>query len=239
VRVVRNFRDRIFPGATAATPTAAGATSFSTTAAGVGANARISLANKRVVIGGHFLGGDGMGRYGASNLPDITINPNGTIALLKSYQGLGTLEFHTAHLDVYFNGGSEFVGRHFEFNSKGAAVGYGSPTANNGGCYLEPLPGSAGSTPGFSVPASGFQPSNPGNCASNTRNLIEGTAGFWYRPYKGPKGTLQFGPQYSYLMRNTWEACTTALIAPCVVSHFTQPHGIQNMFLTSFRYYIP
>jgi hypothetical protein len=40
-------------------------------------------------------------------------------------------------------------------------------------------------------------------------------------------------------MRNTWEACTTALIAPCVVSHFTQPHGIQNMFLTSFRYYIP
>jgi hypothetical protein len=238
--VVRSFRDRIFPGATAATPTSAGATNFSKTTAGIGANARLSLSKKRVVIGAHFLGGDGMGRYGASNLADVTVNPNGTLALLKSYQGLGTLEFHTNKLDVYFNGGSEFVGRHFAFNGKGAAVGYGAPTAVNTGCYVEPLPGSAGSTPGFSVPASGFQPSNPANCASVTRNLIEGTVGFWYRPYKGPKGTIQLGPQYSYLMRNTWEACgTAALLGPCVQSHFTEPHGGNNMFFTSFRYYIP
>ena len=91
------------------------------------------------------------------------------------------------------------------------------------------------------MPASGFQPSNPANCASNTRNVIEGTVGFWYRPYKGPKGAIQLGPQYSYLVRNTWEACTTslALIGPCTTSHLSQPRGIQNMFFTSFRYYIP
>jgi hypothetical protein len=238
--VVRRFRDRVYPAANATTPSAAGAYNFSTTAAGVGANARVSLVHKHIDIGGHFLGGDGMGRYGSSGLPDVTVNPNGTLALLKSAQGLGTLEYHASKLDVYFNVGGEFVGRHYQFNSAGKTVGYGSPTANNLGCYLETVPGSTPSTPGFSVPANGFQPSNPANCTANTRSVIEGTAGFWYRFYKGPKGTLQWGPQYSYFMRNTWAACgTLALTGPCDASHFTEPHGNDNIFETSFRYYLP
>ena len=238
--VVRRFRDRVYPGATAATPTAAGAYNFSTTAAGVGANARVSLAHKHLDIGGHFLGGDGMGRYGSSALPDVTVNPNGTLALLKSAQGLGTVEFHASKLDVYFNAGAEFVGRHFEFASAGKTVGYGSPTANNLGCYIEGVPGATPTSGQFPTSTSGFLPSNPANCAANTRNMIEGTAGFWYRFYKGPKGTLQWGPQYSYFMRNSWEACgAAALTGPCVASHFTAPHGNENMFETSFRYYLP
>ncbi len=237
--VVRRFRDRVYPGANATTPSAAGAYNFSTTAAGAGANARVSLAHKHIDIGGHFLGGDGMGRYGSSSLADVTVNPNGTLALLKSAQGLGTLEFHAAKIDVYFNAGAEFVGRHYQFNSAGKAVGYGSPTANNFGCYIETVPGTPVSGQ-FPTSSSGFLPSNPANCTANTRNVIEGTAGFWYRFYKGPKGTLQFGPQYSYFMRNTWEACgTAALTGPCVNSHFTAPHGNDNIFETSFRYYIP
>lgn len=239
--VIRDFRDRIYPGATATTPTAAGAYNSSTRAAGVGANARISLAHKHIDVGGHFLGGDGMGRYGSSTLPDVTVNPNGTLALLKSAQGLGTLEFHYAKLDVYFNAGAEFVGRHYEFNGKGAAVGYGLPTANNSGCYLEVPPSQTSPSSGLvPVTSSGFLPANPANCTANTRNVIEGIAGFWYRFYKGPKGTLQFGPQYSYFMRNAWEACgSAALTGPCIESHYTQPHGIENEFLTSFRYYLP
>jgi hypothetical protein len=237
--VVRRFRDRVYPGATATTPTAAGAYDFSTTATGVGANARVSILKKHVDIGGHFLGGDGMGRYGSSGLPDVTVNPNGTLALLKSAQGLGTLEFHAAKFDVYFNAGAEFVGRHYQFNSAGKTVGYGSPTANNIGCYTEGVPG----TPtGGQLPTSsgGFLPSNPANCTANTRNVIEGTTGFWYRFYKGPKGTLQVGPQYSYFMRNSWEACgTSALLGPCGNSHLTAPHGNENIFETSFRYYLP
>jgi len=242
--VIRDFRDRVFPNApttgTTSVP-AVGAYNFSTTAAGVGANARVSVYKKHIDIGGHFLGGDGMGRYGSSTLPDVTVNPNGTLALLKSAQGLGTLEFHYNKFDVYFNAGAEFVGRHYEFNGKGAAVGYGLPTANNSGCYVEvtPLPGSptSGQVP---VASSGFLPTNPSNCTANTRNVIEGIAGFWYRFYKGPKGTLQFGSQYSYFMRNAWEACgSAALKGPCVESHFTQPHGVENAAWTSFRYYLP
>ena len=237
--VVRRFRDRVYPGATATTPTAAGAYDFSTTAGGIGANARVSLLKKHIDIGGHFLGGDGMGRYGSSGLPDVTVNPNGTLALLKSAQGLGTVEYHASKLDVYFNAGGEFVGRHFGFNGKGAAVGYGSPTATNFGCFTEPVPG-APTSGQFPVSSSGFLPSNPSNCTANTRNVIEGTAGFWYRFYKGPKGTLQWGPQYSYFMRNTWAACgPAALKGPCASYHLTEPHGNENMFVTSFRYYLP
>ncbi len=238
--VIRRFRDRVYPGATSATPTAAGAYNFSTTAAGVGANARVSLVHKHIDIGGHFLGGDGMGRYGSSGLPDVTVNPNGTLALLKSAQGLGTLEYHASKLDVYFNVGGEFVGRHYQFNGS-KTVGYGSPTANNLGCYTETVPGSTPTAGQFPTSSSGFLPSNPANCTANTRNVIEGTAGFWYRFYKGPKGTLQWGPQYSYFMRNTWEACgASALTGPCGgASHFTEPHGNDNIFETSFRYYLP
>jgi hypothetical protein len=198
----------------------------------VGANARVSLAKKHIDIGGHFLGGDGMGRYGSSTLPDVTVNPNGTLALLKSAQGLATLEYHASKLDVYFNAGGEFVGRHVELNSAGKTVGYGSPTANNLGCYTETVPGATPTSGQFPTSSSGFLPSNPANCAANTRNVIEGTAGFWYRFYKGPKGTLQWGPQYSYFTRQTWSGAAGD-------SHFGQPHGIDNIFLTSFRYYLP
>ncbi len=42
------------------------------------------------------------------------------------------------------------------------------------------------------------------NCDGDARNIIEGTIGFWYRVYNGPKGRFQWGPQYSYVVKNTW-----------------------------------
>lgn len=229
--VVRNFRDRIYPGATATPATAAGASNFSSTTAGIGANARVSMFNKHVDLAGHFLGGDGMGRYGTATLPDVTVNPDGTLSPLKAYQGLGTLEYHSTKWDVYLNAGGEFVGRHTLLNAAGKPVGYGSPVANNSGCGIETVPG----TPvggQFPTSSTGFLPGALANCSANTRNIIEGTFGFWYRFYKGPKGTVQFGPQYSYVVRNTWSgAAGTSVLG--------QPQGIENMFLTSFRYYLP
>ena len=142
-----------------------------------------------------------------------------------------TLEFHSAKWDIYTNAGAEFVGRHFLLNAAGNPVGYGSSKANNSGCGVETVPG----TPvggQFPVSSSGFLPGAPANCAANTRNIIEGTFGFWYRFYKGPKGTLQFGPQYSYIVRNTWSGTGGA------GGSGNRP-GIENMFLTSFRYYLP
>ena len=62
---------------------------------------------------------------------------------------------------------------------------------------------------------------------------IEGTIGFWIKPYNGPKGRLQFGPQYSYVSRNAWTGTGPA------AGTFVAPHAIDNLFFTSFRYYLP
>jgi len=123
----------------------------------------------------------------------MTFNSSGTIATIRNYQALGTLEYHSTKWDWYFYGGGEYDGRRWDKNAKGAAEGYGSPLFANYGCSIETLPG-----------AGGFAPGALANCTGNTRNLIEGTTGFWYKFYNGPKGRLQFGSQYSYLVRNTW-----------------------------------
>jgi hypothetical protein len=223
--LVSTFRDRIFPCATtAATGTCSGVTGPSATGAfnntnqgwGIGANFRGSLAQKHVDIGVHFLGGNGIGRYGTAGLSDATVETDGTLALIRSYQALGTLEYHAKKLDIYSNYGVEYAGR----NAFGG-VGYGSPTLNNSGCGIETDPG-----------AGGFAPGALANCTGDTRNIMEGTLGFWYRFYKGPKGTLQWGPQYSYIVRNTWSGAAGA-------NSLGQPTANENMFLTSFRYYIP
>jgi len=230
--VVSRFRDRVYPcvepvaGLTCAT-TAQGAYNSSRNGGGLGANARITIA-KHLDFGLHALYGNGVGRYGSSGLPDATVNPDGTLALLRSYQGLATLEYHTPRFDIYLNGGEEYVGRHWQIdpnNAKAPAVGYGSPLFVDSGCYSETAPGS-GSRYGFGgLPAATCQP--------DTQRVIEGTFGFWLRLYNGPKGKLQLGPQYSYITRGTWTG------TGATAGTFVAPHGIDNMVFTSFRYYLP
>jgi len=214
--VVRQFRDRVFPNALTGTPSAAGAFNDSRTGGGVGANARVALLNKHVDLGVHFLGGDGIGRYGTTTLPDATARPDGTLALVRSGQALGTLEFHFPKFDIYTNAGTEYAGRTAYVNAAGKGVGYGSPLFSNFGCTTELVAGSGG-----------FAPTAPGNCTGDTRVFVEGTVGFWYRFYKGAKGTLQVGPQYSHVVRNTWSGTGG------------EPQGTDNMVFTSFRYYLP
>jgi hypothetical protein len=225
--IFSRFRDRVFPCAEASAtfpcggstlPTAFGAYNASKNGGGVGANARWSFVNKHLDFGLHALGGSGVGRYGTGGLPDTTIHADGTLALLKSYQALGTLEWHGPKLDVYFNGGAEYASRSWQIDPiSGKAVGYGSPLFSNTGCFTEPVAGSGGFTPG----------SLGSTCTGDTRVLIEGTGGFWFRFYNGPKGKFQWGPQFSYVTRNAWSGLGGS------------PHGIDGMIFTSFRYYLP
>jgi hypothetical protein len=226
--VLTQFRDRTFPLAGAAMPSAAGAFNHSTWTGGGGANARWLLLQKHVEAGIHFLGGKGVGRYGTGGLSDVTINPFGAVAPITSYQGLATLEYHAPKWDWYGYGGVEYAGRTAFKNAKGAPVGYGSPLFNNTGCGFEVLP-----SPALTA---GFSPGGLSNCNVDTRTLVEGSIGFWYKPYNGPKGRLQLGGQYSYLTRVAWTGYgTTFLPAPSGAN----PSAIDNMFFTSFRYYLP
>jgi DNA-binding protein H-NS len=211
--VVSFFRSRIFPDAPAS---AAGANNNTVTGGGIGANARVSVLNKKVDLGIHFLGGDGINRYGTTGLPDATVHPDGTLALIRGGQALGTLQLHPlSSTDFYFNVGGEYAARASYTDSAGKGVGYGSILFNNTDCFVEALPSNQ------------FTPGSPSTCTGDTRNIIEGTFGFWHRFYRGPKGTLQWGSQYSYVVRNTWSGTGGA------------PHGIENMIFTSFRYNLP
>jgi hypothetical protein len=227
--IFSRFRDRAYPcaetGACATgTPTATLAYNFSRNVGGVGGNARVTFA-KKVDFGVHALYGNGVGRYGTATEADATVKPDGTLAPLRSYQGLATLEYHGPKVDVYLNGGEEYVGRSFLVDpiSK-KTVGYGAPAFVNSGCYSETGPSTA-----FS---SGFNFGGLSNCNADTQRVIEGTFGIWWRLYNGPKGKLQLGPQYSYLVRDAWTGTGTT-------GTFVAPHGIDNLFLTSFRYYLP
>jgi len=224
--IARNFRDRIY-GAHAVNDTRTGG--------GGGANARWSFYEKKVDFGLHALAGDGVGRYGTSTLPDITLRPNSTLAPIHSYQGLVTLEWHSPHWDIYTNGGIEYDQRTIYRNGT-QLIGYGQGNGNMSSCNTEPTP---------TAPASGIYPPNStgfnpgsGSCAADTRSVVEGTIGFWYKIYNGPKGRLQFGPEYEYVFRNTWGCALSSGL--CInPNSLLNPHAVNNIILTSFRYYIP
>lgn len=231
--IYSRFRDRVFPCsenfASAAcgslTETSAfGAYNASKNGGGVGANARWSFDHKHLDFGLHFLGGEGIGRYGTGTLADASIHANGTFDLIRNAQALGTLEWHGPKVDVYFNAGTEYAGRAFDYDAiSGKYVGYGAPKFSNAGCLME-APPSVGS---------GFFPGGySGSCTADTRRLVEGTVGIWFKPYDGAKekvnrGRIQFGPQFSYVDRAAWSGTSG------------EPHGIEPMFFTSFRYYLP
>jgi hypothetical protein len=233
------FTDRVFPcgevklvaPATTGTcpngvgtgPNAIGAYNASKEGGALGASARWNIAH-RLTFGLKGFGGSGAGRYAAGGLSDVSINGDGTLHLIKNLAGLTTLEFHTKKLDIYGYGGVEYAARTASFDSiTGKEVGYGAPLFNNSGCYTELPP----------AVDTGFTPTGLSSCTSDTRALIEGTVGFWYRFYNGPRGRFQFGTQYSYVTRDTWSG--TGFVKNVGVS----PEGIDNMVFTSFRYMLP
>jgi hypothetical protein len=232
--ILSRFRDRIYPCAEPASASncngaisALGAYNSSLNVGGFGGNARITLF-KQLDIGAHFLTGEGIGRYGSGGLPDSTVHADGTLAPLRGYQGLATVEWHTKRLDFYANAGEEYVQRRWQFDpnnpvSPYTPVGYGSQFFNVTGCYTETPPPTTGTN--------GFTFGSLSKCNSDTKSLVEGTVGFWIKAHSGPHGRLQFGPQYSYVTRYAWTG-TNGI-------GFSSPHGIDNMFFTSFRYYLP
>jgi hypothetical protein len=243
------FRDRIYPcadyavaavipaaGANPNCPLAAGATVSATNqgegasdvsrnGGGFGANARWTVLDKHVVFGLHGFGGSGIGRYGPGGLPDASVYGDGSLHLVRSFQGLETLEWHGKKLDIYSNAGVEYAARTASFDpydGAGTVVGYGSPKFKNSGCYSETAP----------TTGTGFNPGSLGSCTADTRAIWEGTLGFWYRFYNGPRGRFQFGTQYSYVTRETWSGVAGTGTSGA-------PSGLDNMIFTSFRYYLP
>jgi hypothetical protein len=231
----RFFRDRVFPdgsvppGASSTSTTSAlGAFTAKTEGGGAGANARVSLFAKKLDVGAHILVGDGVGRYSTSTLPDATAHPDGSLELLVGGSALGSVEWHaTPRFDFYSYYGGEYAKRAYHATQytntttgQPILAGYGAPTNVVSGCYTEVLP------------SNGDTAASTTNCSADNRNIQEGTLGYWFRLYKGTHGTFQQGIQYSYAVRHTWEGIGLNGLG-------FSPKAIDNMWFTSFRYYLP
>jgi TolA-binding protein len=210
--IARFFRDRYYP----VTGSSSNAQNDTKLGGGFVANARFPIGSK-TTVGLHVVAGDGTGRYGASLLPDITVHPNGTLEPLRNAQGMFSLEVHpTPRLDLFAYAGAEYVQRTTYLNAAGVLVGYAPVSGSNIGCGVEAVPtGSTGYAPGT------------GACLGATRDITQGSVGYQYRIYSGPKGRLQYGLAYSYLTRSGWTGVGGA------------PKATNNFVYTSFRYYIP
>jgi hypothetical protein len=273
--IISTFRDRVYPCATvspkastattilvgaplscgaaptATAPSPAGAFNDSRIGGGLGVSATVPLVPKKLDVGLKVVAGDGIGRFGSAQIPDVTARPFGTLAPIRTGHAMARLEFHpNPKLDFYAYVGDEYGARtaYKGYSSvrlttntltgaaPGAPVtttttvatstsgigGYGSPFANNSGCSTEVDPTNQ-NTPGTG-----------GTCAGDTRNIIEGTVGFWHRFYNGPKGRIQWGMQYAYFTKSAWSGNNN------VPAAFTiDPKAVDNMVWTSFRYYLP
>jgi hypothetical protein len=163
---------------------------------------------KKVDFIAQGLAGYGVARYVDSSNVDIVVRPtDGHLNAVDSLSGAAGFELHPSpKLDIYLYGGTEYLGRNYS---------YGASTNNYTAC---------------------FAPETTFSCSANFKNLYQGTAGFWYRFYKGAYGTLQYGLQGSYTNKASWDGVNrTVPTAPVVAS----PTGNNTMVFTSFRYYIP
>jgi hypothetical protein len=273
--IISTFRDRVYPCATvspkastattilvgaplscgaaptATAPSPAGAFNDSRIGGGIGASATVPLVPKKLDVGLKVVAGDGIGRFGSAQIPDVTARPSGTLAPIRTGHAMARLEFHpNAKLDIYAYVGDEYGARTAYkgyssvklttntltgpafgapvtttttvSTSTGGIGGYGSPFANNTGCSTEVDPTNQ-NTPGTG-----------GTCAGDTRNIIEGTIGFWHKFYNGPKGRVQWGLQYAYFTKNAWAGNNNVTGAASI-----GPKAVDNMIWTSFRYYLP
>ena len=151
-------------------------------AGGVGGGVILGVIPKVLDLQVSALWGSGVGRYGASALPDATLGVDGVFHPIRETDVLvgGTLHV-SPQLDIYAFAGEEREER-TAFTSGAILNGLGNPGYDNSGCNTE----------GSSA------------CVGNTHYVDQATVGFWHKPYQGRFGRFQWGAQYSYTQRHAF-----------------------------------
>jgi hypothetical protein len=229
--VARFFRDYYHP---ILTNTAVGTYTYGTAfdthtsfGGGVFGSARLYLA-KKAEIAVQGMAGPGVGRYGSSQLADVTLRPDQTLEPVKNYHGLFSLETHpTPKFDVYGYYGGEYAQRTVYTTAAGNLIGYGPRNLSDAGCYN--VPGSISTTQGSGVGGS----ISASTCGSPTRFIQEGMIGATYKVINSPKyGRLQYQLTYSRIQRNLWSGVGSTTTP-------TGPRATEQMIHIGMRYYIP
>ena len=184
-------------------------TSKTKLAGGGGAGMSLPLVPKLIDFRASTLIGDGIGRYGAAQLNDATIARDGGPQPLPEAIALAGLTLHaTKMVDLYGLVGTETILHRESYSvTSGKTVtnfGYGNPNYVNTGCNIE---------------------LSPLVCTANTRSVIQGVGGFWWKLLKGDYGTMQTGLEYSYTRKFTFRGVGGS------------PTTDDNMIFASLRYY--
>jgi Skp family chaperone for outer membrane proteins len=246
--------------------TTAGSYENSIVLGGFGGSLRIPIIpQNKLIFGFKGLYGPGVGRYGDSTLADVTADGSGNLAPIHNGSALFTLEANpTPRFALYLDYGGDYAAR-TDFGTtatttlgapsavfcpktagafactasptgadiaaggtwgatwkapSAAAVGYGSRLLSNSSCNTNANPGYNGGG------STGYIPG--GSCGAQTRDMQEATGGWWYDIYRGEHGRFRQGLQYSYAVREGWSGAGGI-----------GAKGIDNMFWTSLRYYLP
>ena len=179
-------------------------------AGGGGAGFILPLLKGKLDLQASGLIGEGIGRYGASSLPDATFSQTGAPVPLPEVIALvGAIGHPTKTIDLYGYVGTEQITQSKGFNEGGKHYGYGNEAYSNAGCNTEQPVTSPLAEP----------------CVANTSGIVQGTAGAWWKFLKGDFGTMQTGVQYSYTRKNAFQGVGGS------------PSTDDNMVYFSFRYY--
>ena len=185
--------------------------SFTQIGGGVGGGAIVHIIPKLLEVQFSGLVGEGVGRYGTSQLADSTYNYQGKPTPLPGYSALvGVVGHPTPAIDLYSYVGVEHVSARADLiTTKGVKTtlaGYGSPLINNVSCETE-------------------LSSEPAPCGPATSGDGQINVGGWYKFIQGPFGKMQVGAQYSYTRRYFLQGIGKT------------PKTDENMVFLSFRWY--
>jgi hypothetical protein len=202
---------------------------------GVGGSVLLPAIPTFLDLQGSILYGEGIGRYGSGQLPDVTYAADGSLTPVKALQSMvGAVAHATPALDFYLYAGLERDDANYgSLKGTGGTLtpfGLGNPLYSDATCltpsFTTPAPNGAGVP---QSPVTGLL-SNTG-CSVNVKQLEEITGGIWYNFYKGNMGRIAGGLQYEYIHRDTF--------AGTIPGGFLAPATNESIVMTSLRYYFP
>ena len=152
------------------------------TTTGVGAGAILPIIPDHLKVTFSSLYGEGIGRYGSGQLPDVAENADGTLHPLRELQLLAGVIWDPAKcLTLYGYYGQEQVDNTKAISS---GAGYGVGTNNSGSAIFG------------------------GTANANVKRIAQVTVGDWWKFFQGKYGRMQLGLQYSYTVDKYFSATT-------------------------------
>jgi hypothetical protein len=230
----RWFADSVAPAVAGAVVPGAGWSQKTTFGWGVGGSVLLPVIPSFVDLQGSVMYGQGIGRYGSSQLADVVVGSNGQLQPLTSTQFmLGAIAHPFAGNDIYVYYGQEQVQQN-AWTVGGTQGGYGNAAFPetcglvSGGPANEVANNNGGTGSNYNISSA--------LCTANVQRVREITVGFWQDIYKGDLGRARVGLQYEYVSLDLFSG-STVTSAAANPNPNSGLHPNNNVVFFSLRYY--